>query len=78
MLPDDVTWVAMTHLDTDHAGLSHSPTSENLVHRPEFENARGLIGFARGFLPHRWPQWSSSRLFELGHEPFGPFPQSLL
>ena len=75
--PDDVRWVIMTHLHTDHAGgLSHFPNSEILVHRPEFENARGLMGKARGFLPHRWPQWFAPRLFELDPEPFGPFPAS--
>jgi glyoxylase-like metal-dependent hydrolase (beta-lactamase superfamily II) len=76
--PDDVRWVIMTHLHTDHAGgLSHFPNSEILVHRPEFENARGLMGKARGFLPHRWPRWFAPRLFELDQEPFAPFPQSL-
>jgi glyoxylase-like metal-dependent hydrolase (beta-lactamase superfamily II) len=76
--PDDVRWVIMTHLHTDHAGgLSHFPNSEILVHRPEFENASGFIGKARGFLPHRWPQWFAPHLFELDPEPFGPFPRSL-
>jgi N-acyl homoserine lactone hydrolase len=76
--PDDVRWVIMTHLHTDHGGgLSHFPNSEILVYRPEFENASGLMGKARGFLPHRWPQWFAPRLFELEPEPFGPFPDSL-
>jgi N-acyl homoserine lactone hydrolase len=76
--PDDVRWVIMTHLHTDHAGgLSHFPSSEILVHRREFENASGFMGKARGFLPHRWPQWFAPRLFELDPEPFGPFPASL-
>jgi N-acyl homoserine lactone hydrolase len=76
--PDDVRWVIMTHLHTDHAGgLSHFPDSEILVYRQEFENASGLMGKARGFLPHRWPQWFAPRLFELDPEPLGPFPQSL-
>ncbi len=76
--PDDVRWVIMTHLHTDHAGgLAHFPNSEILVYRPEFENASGLMGKARGFLPHRWPQWFSPRLFDLDPDPFGPFPASL-
>jgi N-acyl homoserine lactone hydrolase len=76
--PDDVRWVIMTHLHTDHAGgLSPFPKSEILVYRPEFENASGLMGKARGFLPHRWPQWFAPRLFEFDPEPFGPFPSSL-
>jgi len=76
--PDDVRWVIMTHLHTDHAGgLSHFPKSEILVYRPEFENASGLMGKARGFLPHRWPEGFAPRLFALEPEPFGPFPHSL-
>jgi N-acyl homoserine lactone hydrolase len=35
------------------------------------------MGKARGFLPHRWPQWFSPRLFDLDPDPFGPFPASL-
>jgi N-acyl homoserine lactone hydrolase len=78
LFPYDVRWVVMTHLHTDHAGgLGHFPNSEILVHRPEFENASGLTGKARGFLPHRWPQGFAPRLFELESQPFGPFPQSL-
>ena len=76
--PDDVRWVIMTHLHTDHAGgLSHFPKSEILVHRLEFENASGLMEKARGFLPHRWPPGFTPRRFELEPEAFGPFPQSL-
>ena len=78
LFPDDVRWVIMTHLHTDHAGgLAHFSNSEILVHRPEFENASGLMGKARGFLPHRWPQGFAPRLFDLEPEPFGPFPHSL-
>ena len=35
------------------------------------------MGKARGFLPHRWPQWFAPRLFEFDPEPLGPFPGSL-
>jgi N-acyl homoserine lactone hydrolase len=76
--PDDVRWVIMTHLHTDHAGgLAHFPQSEILVYRSEFENATGPMGKVRGFLPHRWPSWFSPRLFELSQESLGPFPLSL-
>ena len=76
--PDDVRWVIMTHLHTDHAGgLAHFPRSEILVHRSEFDNASGLMGKVRGFLPHRWPSWFSPRLFKLPPEGFAPFPESL-
>lgn len=78
LFPEDVRWVIMTHLHTDHAGgLAHFPNSEILVHRPEFENASGFTGKVRGFLPHRWPQWFAPRLFDLSGEPFGPFPQGM-
>jgi N-acyl homoserine lactone hydrolase len=76
--PDDVRWVVMTHLHTDHAGgLGHFPRSEILVSRPELENASGFLGKVRGFLPHRWPSWFSPRPFEPSDESLGPFPRSL-
>ena len=75
--PDDVRWVIVTHLHTDHAGgLAHFPKSEILVSRVEFENALGFGGKVRGFLPHRWPSWFSPRLLDLP-DAFGPFPRSL-
>jgi glyoxylase-like metal-dependent hydrolase (beta-lactamase superfamily II) len=75
--PDDVRWVVMTHLHTDHAGgLGHFPNTEILVTRSEFENASGTLGKLRGFLPHRWPGWFSPTLFELRSGQYGPFPQS--
>jgi N-acyl homoserine lactone hydrolase len=76
--PDDVRWVVMTHLHTDHAGgLEHFPQSEVLLTRPEFENASGVLGKIRGFLPDRWPDWFSPRLIDLESAPFGPFSESL-
>jgi glyoxylase-like metal-dependent hydrolase (beta-lactamase superfamily II) len=76
--PEDVRWVIMTHLHTDHAGgLAHFQRSEILVYRSEFDNASGFMGKMRGFLPQRWPSWFSPRLFDLSGEAFGPFPLSL-
>ena len=75
--PDDVRWVILTHLHTDHAGgLHHFPKSEILVSRAEFEAASGFAGKLRGYLPHRWPDWFAPRLVDFSAEPFGPFPQS--
>lgn len=76
--PNDVRWVIMTHLHTDHAGgLHHFPKSEILVVRRAFELAVGFAGQVRGFLPHRWPSWFAPKLIDLAPQSFGPFPSSL-
>lgn len=75
--PEDVRWVVLTHLHTDHAGgLHHFPRSEILVSRTEYRAARGFAGRLRGYLPHRWPRWFAPRLIELSGAPVGPFPHS--
>ena len=74
---DDVRWVIMTHLHTDHAcGLHHFPKSEILVMRRAFESATGVMGQMRGFLPHRWPTWFAPKLIDLRSNPFAIFPGS--
>jgi glyoxylase-like metal-dependent hydrolase (beta-lactamase superfamily II) len=76
--PDDVRWVVMTHLHTDHAGgLAHFPHSEIVVGRRELAAATGLGGKLRGYLPHRWPEWFAPRAVDFPGQPFGPFPASL-
>jgi N-acyl homoserine lactone hydrolase len=74
--PNDVRWVILTHLHTDHAGgLHHFPKSEILVVRRAFELASGLVGQARGFLPHHWPSWFTPKLIDLTPKPFDVFPK---
>jgi glyoxylase-like metal-dependent hydrolase (beta-lactamase superfamily II) len=75
--PNDVRWVILTHLHTDHAGgLHHFPRSEILVVRRAFELASGFAGQARGFLPQHWPSWFSPQLIDLTPNPFDVFPKS--
>lgn len=75
--PDEVRWVVMTHLHTDHAGgLEHVAGSQILVSREEYKDARGPMGRVRGYLPHRWPTDFSPTLVPFVPEPFGPFPES--
>ncbi|MCL4299555.1 MAG: N-acyl homoserine lactonase family protein [Anaerolineae bacterium] len=75
--PNEVHWVLLTHLHTDHAGgLAHFPQAEHLVSRREYEDAAGVRGRLRGYPSHRWPDWFRPTLIELQPEPVGPFPTS--
>jgi len=73
--PDDVRWVVMTHLHTDHAGgLHHFPKADILVSRAELAATIGFKGAIAGYLRNRWPSGFAPRLVDFGAEQLGEFP----
>ena len=75
--PDDVRWVVMTHLHTDHAGgLHHFPHAEILVSRTEYESASGFGGRMSGYLPQHWPSWFAPQLVDFTDGAVGRFAHS--
>jgi glyoxylase-like metal-dependent hydrolase (beta-lactamase superfamily II) len=65
--PDDVRWLVMTHLHTDHAGgLGYFPRSEIVIARTEFEYASGRLGRLRGYINQHWPDWLQPTLVDPG------------
>ncbi len=73
----DVKKVVLTHLHMDHdGGLAHFPDTEILVAPGELQVARGIAGWLRGYLPHRWPTWFDPTALQLEAQPFGPFARS--
>lgn len=76
--PDDVRWVVLTHLHTDHAGgLATFPKSEIVVTRTEHRAASGLRGRLLGYLPNRWPDWFTPRLVDFTSRQIGQFEATL-
>lgn len=77
LAPNDVRWVVMTHLHTDHAGgLHHFPKATILVTRTEYLQATGRGGQIRGYVPQHWPSWFAPQLIDYTPQAFGPFPTS--
>ncbi len=75
--PAAVTRVILTHLDWDHVGqVGCFPNAEILVHRPEHEAATARSGAIR-YKTDLWPAAFTPTLYDLGDDPYGPFPHSL-
>lgn len=63
--PEEVRWVVMTHLHSDHAGgLGYFGGAEIFVDRREMESKRGAV-------PCRWPTWFEPRPVEHSPLPIG-------
>ena len=74
---EQVRWVVLTHLHTDHAGgLGFFRDAEVIISREEWDAARGIRGRGRGYLPQFFPRWLRPRTVELRGDPVGPFPAS--
>jgi N-acyl homoserine lactone hydrolase len=72
---EQVRWVVLTHLHTDHAGgLRHFRNAEIVLSADEWAAGRGLGGWARGYLPHLWPRWLTPRTIRFTGDPVGDFP----
>lgn len=75
--PDDVRWVVLSHLHTDHAGgIAAFTRAEVVVSRSEWQRATGLAGRLRGYLPQHWPSELRPQLVDLDGPALGPFPGS--
>lgn len=76
--PEDVRWVVLSHLHTDHCGgVGDFRRSQTIVSRAEWKRALGLQGRLRGYLPQYWPHGLEPRVVDLPSRPVGPFARSL-
>ena len=76
--PDDVRWVVLSHLHTDHVGgLEPFRSADVIVTRAEWERATGIGGRIRGYLPQHWPRGLEPRLVDVDGPALGPFRGSL-
>jgi len=70
----EVDTVILTHFHTDHAGgLYHFPNSKILVPGTDYEEAQGLLGQFRGYLPQHWQEWFSPTEIAFRESRFGSF-----
>jgi N-acyl homoserine lactone hydrolase len=75
--PQNVRTVVLSHLHTDHVGgVDAFPHARVIVHRLEWEQATGVGGRLRGYLPQRWPDGVEPTLVDLDGAAVGPFRAS--
>ena len=75
--PDDVRYVVMTHMHTDHAGgLQYFPNATFLLSQAEYAATQGIGGRIAGYLPQHWPEWFAPTLIDFEHGPLASFEQS--
>lgn len=76
--PHDVEKVILTHFHTDHAGgLYHFPNSDILVPETDYEDAKGVLGQLKGYLPQHWRDWFAPTVVRFKNHRYGSFARSL-
>lgn len=74
---DDVRWVVLSHLHTDHVGgIAGFRNAQVVVSRIQWRCSTGIAGRLRGYVPQHWPAGLRPRLVDFTGPPVGPFSGS--
>lgn len=74
---EDVRWVVLSHLHTDHVGgIAPFASATVVATRTEWRRATGLGGRLRGYVPQHWPAGLDPELIDFDGGPVGPFEAS--